>query len=102
MGEKKNGTSGKFCNLADDRYSRVSIAWKTAVEKNLFDVVLSNVEEQGGTPYIFFAETREKNTLNPISRRAVSDITPKAARISFFMRNTALDNDSMSDSVRFT
>lgn len=71
------------------------MAWKTAVEKNLFDVVLSNVGERGETPHIFFfAEPRKKYTLNPISRHAVSDITPKATRTSFFMRNAALDSDS--------
>lgn len=38
----------------------------------------------GETPMIFFVLEREKKyTLNPISRRAVSDITPKATRISF-------------------
>jgi len=97
---KKNETSGKFCNLADDRYSRISMAWKTAVEKNRLDVVLSYVEE---TPYIFFfCWNVKKYTLNPISRRAVSDITPKATHTSFFYENTALDSDNTSDNVRFT
>lgn len=58
MGEEKNGTSGKFCNLASDRYSRISIAWKTAVEKNPFDVVLSNVGE--GHPVFFLLEREKK------------------------------------------
>lgn len=54
------------------------------------------------TLYFFLLEREKKYTLNPISRRAVSDITPKATRTSFFMRNAALDSDSTSDSVRFT
>lgn len=57
---KKNGTSGKFCNLAGDRYSRISMAWKTAVEKNRFDVVLSNVGGRGEVQPIFFLPDREK------------------------------------------
>ncbi|KAL0123461.1 hypothetical protein PUN28_005753 [Cardiocondyla obscurior] len=89
------------------------MAWKTAVEKNLFGVVLSNVGRTGrDTLYIFnffflfFTETRKKYTLNSISRHAVSDITPKTTSTPlfffFFIRSTAPDSDSMNDSVRFT
>lgn len=60
---EKNGTSGKFYNLVDDRYSRISMAQKTAVEKNLFDVVLSNVGGRGrDTLYFFMLKREKKNT----------------------------------------
>lgn len=50
----------------------------------------------------FHAETRKKYTLNPISRRAVSDIHAKSYAYLFFMRNAAPDGDSTNDSAGFT
>lgn len=79
--KKKNETSGKFCNLADDRYSKISMAQATAVEKNLS---MSESRMSGEVPVFFLAGMRKKNALNPISRHAVSDITPKATHSLFF------------------
>lgn len=56
--EMKKRDLGEILQPPGDRYSRISMAWKTAVERNLFDVALSNVEAPS---FFFHALEREKN-----------------------------------------